>query len=98
MEINFTFFASARKVNKETRKPILFVCNNFIIRFLNPCIKKEFVINEVNKTQKFTLFEQSEFVNFSFENNINRTLFYQQGSFLLVRFLWLPKENEHLYN
>ena len=39
--------------------------------------------------------EQSEFMNFSFENKINKTIFHQQGNFLLIRFLCLYKENEY---
>ena len=38
--------------------------------------------------------ERSEFMNFSFENKINKIIFQQQDNFLLVRFLCLHKENE----
>ena len=30
------------------------------------------------------MFEQSEFMNFGFENKINKIIFHQQGSFLFV--------------
>ena len=30
------------------------------------------------------MFERSEFMNFSFENKINKIIFHQQGSFLFV--------------
>ena len=41
------------------------------------------------------MFEQSEFMNFSFENNINKIIFHQQNGFLLIRFLCPLKENEY---
>ncbi len=37
-----------------------------------------------------------EFIIFSETSNINRKFFHQQGNFLLVRFLCLDKENEHI--